>query len=97
MDFITNLIKPPAKEHKAKEDILFDVSEFKANKHQKIAQEARRILTILPQYRQESEVHYVSKVQTTQCNACQYLPVVSVLFGRSSLMSKDEIICFLNL
>ena len=59
MDFLSKLNKPPAEEEKAK-DMLFDTSAFKANKHQKLSLEAKRVLTILPQYRMDSEVHYVS-------------------------------------
>ena len=59
MDFLTKLIKPQDEEEKPK-DVLFDASAFKANKNQRLPLEARRILTILPQYRLESEVHYVS-------------------------------------
>ena len=59
MDFLSKLKKPPAEEEKAK-DMLFDTSAFKANKHQKLSLEAKRVLTILPQYRMDSEVHYVS-------------------------------------
>ena len=59
MDFLTKLIKPQVKEEKPT-DMLFDVSEFKANKNQKLSHEARRILTVLPQYRTDSDVHYVS-------------------------------------
>mgnify|MGYP001793270141 CR=1 FL=1 len=61
LDFLTKLIKPPVDEEKPK-DMLFDVSAFKANRHQKMAQEPRRILTILPQYRTEQEVHKVRHV-----------------------------------
>ncbi|XP_067932810.1 uncharacterized protein [Watersipora subatra] len=57
MDFLTKLIKPQVKEEKPT-DMLFDVSEFKANKNQKLSHEARRILTVLPQYRTDSDVHY---------------------------------------
>ena len=59
MDFLSKLNKPPAEEEKAK-DMLFDTSAFKANKHQKLSLEAKRVLTILPQYRMDTEVHYVS-------------------------------------
>jgi len=44
-----------------KTDMLFDISQFKADRQRKMPTEARRILTLLPQYRSEKEIHYVSE------------------------------------
>lgn len=64
LDFMTKLIKPEIKKEE-KEDSLFGVAAFKANRQQRVSQEARRILTILPRYRTDKEIHYVSTCSFT--------------------------------